>query len=101
MTVQTFELRDHLDHTWTDELVGFPIDGNVPDGPLAVRDEAGVRHACQLGDEDGRPRVHFLVDRLPALGTRRFELTRAADADLGAGPKAIDEGDTGGCLVRK
>ncbi|HEY3417811.1 MAG TPA: hypothetical protein VGM23_13080, partial [Armatimonadota bacterium] len=65
----TFSLSDHLAHTWENELVTFPI-VDLPAGPLAIVDETGVLRPCQIS----AGRVSFVVDRLPALGSREFML---------------------------
>ncbi len=72
--LSTFTLTDHLDHTWRDELVTFPVPDLPTNLSLAVADEQGVLLPCQLVQEDGVSRLAFRVDQLPPLGTRTFTL---------------------------
>jgi len=69
-----FRIREHLSHTWTDELVGFSIDPAETRPPKAVQDETGNVIPCQVISNSEMCRVYFTVDRLPALSERSFTL---------------------------
>jgi hypothetical protein len=94
-TLATFELRDHLNHTWKNELVGFPLDKPVPDGmSLCVRDERGQPAPCQLRSDSQGVRAFFQVDELPALGRRTFRLETTTQApQSGHRPSCRQDGD--------
>ena len=63
----TFTVQDHLAHTWRDELVGFNLPAPFePDNWPAVQDYRGRLQPSQITEEQGRRRLFFVVDELPA-----------------------------------
>ena len=73
------EVRDHLDHAWRHEYVGFDVAALPRDACLAVQDEEGVLWPCQVSNGTEGARVYFIVDELPALGSRRYALVAAEE----------------------
>jgi hypothetical protein len=71
--LRQFRLREHLNHEWADELVGFPWEGRTcpwvtgPDGRELPAQLSGGK-------------VWFVVDRLPALGSAEFQAEGEAAA---------------------
>jgi hypothetical protein len=80
---RVFQLKEYLEHPYSDELVSFPVTfapGECRTASLRLLDDAGTALPCQLTDvteENGclrKAKVWFWVDSLPALGQRSFTL---------------------------
>ncbi len=73
---QTFRLKDYLSHTWTDELISYPLAPELAKvAVLQVTDEAGKAVPYQV--QGGR--VYFLVT-LPADGEKSFAVSAGRTA---------------------
>jgi len=80
----TWQIREHLGHEWTDELVGFPWEGaRAP----RVTDDAG--QACPAQLSGGK--AWFRVECLPAFATLNYQ------AFARAGEDACDSGEVLPC----
>jgi len=84
--LHTITLTDHLDHDWTDELVGYPVDARS----ATVLDEQGRNLLCQLADG----KVWFIVDRLPALGEQQFRIVADDTPATTTAATASSDGNT-------
>jgi hypothetical protein len=80
---RVFQLKELLEHAYTDELVSFPVafaPGECRTASLRLLDEGGKALTYQLSEvqEDGvflrKAKVWFWVDSLPAMGQRSFTL---------------------------
>ena len=68
---QTIHLKDYLGHTWTDELISYPLDaGLLAAHGFTVTDEAGAKIPCQAA----AGRIYLLVT-LPADAEKTFTVT--------------------------
>ena len=90
--IATFTVEDHLDHRWTDELVGFDIAKLPGDQTLSVRDDQGALQPCQVRREEQRTRVCFVVKDLPPLSRKTFELLPVAPPSGAQAPWSRVEG---------
>ena len=63
--LERFVVTEYLDHTWTDELVGFALTVMPPaDARLAIADEKGALRPCQLSTTGAVPQVWFTISGL-------------------------------------
>ncbi len=68
---QMFHLKDYLDHSWSQELISYPLAGDLKSAPvLTVTDDLGQ----VLPNQIRGGRVYLLVD-LPAGTERSFTVT--------------------------
>ncbi|MHB9134470.1 MAG: hypothetical protein ACYDBB_25645 [Armatimonadota bacterium] len=68
---QTIHLKEYLGHTWSDELISYPLDAGLRNARhLEVRDETGTLLPYQVSNG----RVYLLVT-LPADGEKVFTVT--------------------------
>jgi hypothetical protein len=78
---QTIHLKEYLGHTWSNELISYPLDAALKKAPaLTVTDETGAELPCQVADG----RVYLQVT-LPADGEKTFTIAAGAS---GAQPTA-------------
>jgi hypothetical protein len=74
--VQTIKLKEYIGHTWSDELISYPLDAELAKAPgVTVTDAGGKTVPCQV--KDGR--VYLLVT-LPADGELAYTITPAPAA---------------------
>ncbi len=86
MPAKTFTIQEHLNHEWTDELVGFAWpEAQAP----VVAGPDGTRLASQVSDG----KVWFKVDRLPAFGQVRYAVQPARRAAARPRPCATAKRD--------
>ena len=87
---RTFQLKEFLGHSYSDELVSFPVAfsaGECRTASLRLLDDAGKTLPYQLSDvQESNPggmlrsaKVWFWVDRLPAQGQRSYTLHGSND----------------------
>ncbi len=86
-TSRTWQLREHLGHEWTDELVGFPW----PDS-RAPRVTDGDGRACTVQLSGGK--AWFRVACLPAFGAVSYQACPAQGQAAAPCARAQGEGDT-------
>ncbi len=82
---QEVKLRDYLNHTWSDELISYPLDKGLA-GAKAVqaKDEAGTAVPTQISDG----RVYLLLT-LPANAEKKITIEPADSPVLPPKPAAI------------
>lgn len=86
---QELRLQDHIGHTWTDELVSFPLQPDLKDAKtVAVTDAAGQPVPCQVADG----RVYLQVT-LPADTELRFAVGLDGARPPPAKPASVSEAD--------
>ncbi len=81
---RVFQLKELLEHNYTDELVSFAVSfkpGECREASLRLFDDAGKAVTHQLSDGESYPdgslkgaKVWFWVDSLPAMGARAYTL---------------------------
>jgi hypothetical protein len=88
-SVQTVTLKDYLGHTWSDELISYPLDKDLASAKsVQVKDEAGAVLPNQL--QDGR--VYLLVT-LPSNSVKTLTISAGEAGAAPAKPaKVTDEG---------
>ncbi len=99
--VQTIHLKDYLGHTWSDELISYPLDASLRNATsISVTDDTGAALPCQVLNG----RIYLLVG-LKADSERVFTIRAGQPAAPARQVRVSEDGklvtfDTGVMAVR-